>query len=314
VFRGLILQGETKPRIAVLLAAYNGLQWMDQQVNSILNQTGVGVTIFISLDISTDNSFVICQSLAETHTNIILLPYGQRFGSAGQNFFRLIHDVDFSGYDYIAFADQDDIWLPNKLSSAVEMLKQTNADGYSSNVTAFWEDGKEQLIDKAQPQRQWDFLFEAAGPGCTYVLTNKLATEVQHIVRNRYAGFKHVYLHDWFIYVFARAKGYQWVIDSTTYMRYRQHSNNEVGVNTGFKALKHRYFKVVNELGLCQSKLLAELSGITDDPFVKMWSDISRWGIIKLAFHANQCRRKPKERVLFFIMCLVLAIKPKKCE
>jgi rhamnosyltransferase len=303
-----------KNKLVVLSSVYNGDKYIFNQISSILNQCDLLLDVVLSVDVSQDNSCELIMQLTRQYHNVSYLSYGNRYGSAGQNFFRLIHDVDFTGYDYIAFADQDDIWLPNKLSSAVEMLKQTNADGYSSNVTAFWEDGQEKLIDKAQPQRKWDFLFEAAGPGCTYVLTHQLAIETQKIVRNRYSDFKSVYLHDWFMYAFARAKGYQWIIDSTPYMRYRQHSSNEVGVNTGFKALKHRYFKVVNELGLCQSKLLAELLGIADDPFVKMWSDMSRWGIIKLAFHANQCRRKPKERVLFFIMCLVLAIKPKKCE
>jgi rhamnosyltransferase len=305
---------KVKEYVCVLLTIYNGHKYLNEQIQSILSQKDVGVTIFISVDLSSDGSLVVCQSLAANHSNIILLPHGQRFGSAGQNFFRLIHDVDFLGYDYIAFADQDDIWLPNKLSSAIEKLKETNADGYSSNLTAFWEDGRQKLIDKAQPQRQWDFLFEGGSAGCTYVLEKKLAFHVQSIVKSRYIDFRNVYWHDWFIYAFARANDYKWVFDSDSYIQYRQHANNEVGVNTGFKALKHRYFKVVNELGLCQSKLLAELSGIADDPFVKMWSDMSRWGIIKLAFHANQCRRKPKERVLFFIMCLVLAIKPKKCD
>lgn len=300
--------------ICVLLSAYNGQQWLGAQIQSILSQANVEVTIIVSLDLSTDNSLFICQNLVETHANIILLPYGQRFGSAGQNFFRLIHDVDFTDYDYIAFADQDDIWLPNKLSSGIKKLKQINADGYSSNLTAFWKDGRQKLIDKAQPQRQWDFLFEGGSAGCTYVLEKKLALHVQSIVKSRYIDFRNVYWHDWFIYAFARANDYKWVFDSDSYIQYRQHANNEVGVNTGFKALKYRYFKVVNELGFCQSKLLAELSGISDKPFVKMWSIMSRWGIIKLAFHANQCRRKPKERVLFFIMCIVLAIKPKKCE
>lgn len=301
-------------RIIQLLSVYNGQNYLDNQIQSIVSQSDVAVTIFISLDISSDNSLVICQNLAESHANIFLLPYGQRFGSAGQNFFRLIRDVDFADYDYIAFADQDDIWHEDKLITAINTLKQTEADGYSSNVTAFWEDGREKLIDKAQPQRQWDFLFEAAGPGCTYVLTNKLATEIQQVVRGRYADFKKVYLHDWVMYAFARANGYKWVIDPVPSMRYRQHANNEVGVNSGFKAFKHRYQKITNELGLCQSKLLAELSGIADAPFVQSWSSMNRWGIIKLAFHANQCRRKPIERAMFFVMCLVLAIKPKKCD
>ena len=83
--------------------------------------------------------------------------------------FRLFRVVDFSGYDYISLADQDDVWLDCKLARACKLLREDEAEGYSSNVLAFWPDGRERLIEKAFPQRRWDFLFEGPGPGCTFV-------------------------------------------------------------------------------------------------------------------------------------------------
>lgn len=54
-------------------------------------------------------------------------------------------------------------------------MTETNVVGYSSNVTAFWPANKRKLVSKAQPQRTSDFMFEAAGPGCTYLLQGSLA-------------------------------------------------------------------------------------------------------------------------------------------
>ena len=56
-------------------------------------------------------------------------------------------------------------WFKDKLIRAVSAIEENNCNAYSSNVTAFWPDGKEALIDKAQPLRKWDYFFEAAGPG-----------------------------------------------------------------------------------------------------------------------------------------------------
>jgi len=76
-------------------------------------------------------------------------------------------------------------------------------DAYSSDVTAFWEDGREEVIVKSQPQTKYDYLFEAAGPGCTYVLTAfSLSQFKQFLLDNPKADdFK---LHDWPIYAFYR--------------------------------------------------------------------------------------------------------------
>ncbi len=98
------------PQVAVLLAAYNGTQWIEEQLASILAQSVVKVTVYISVDASTDETETWCAEFAADHPNIFVLPSGFRFGGASRNFFRLIRDVDLQAYDYVSFADQDDIW------------------------------------------------------------------------------------------------------------------------------------------------------------------------------------------------------------
>ena len=245
---------------------------------------------------------------AKMDSRIVVLPHGEYFGGAAKNFFRLLRDTDFSEFDYISFADQDDIWLPHKLARAHEVLSKTGADAYSSNVTAFWPDGRTALIEKSQPQQRWDFLFEAAGPGCTYVMRKELACALQAVVRNRWVEVQQVGLHDWFAYAFARANGYRWVIDDYAGMLYRQHANNQVGVNKGWRAWRHRAGKVLGGWGLAQSALIADLVGLGDDAFVKRWSGGGRAGLFWLACHGGQCRRRGRDKLLFALSCLAMSV------
>ena len=91
------------PKVCVLMAVCNGAQWLKTQVDSIVNQNGVEVRIFISVDYSTDDSLDMCNSLANSYDCITVLPYGDRFDGPAQNFFRLVKDVNFDSCDYISF-------------------------------------------------------------------------------------------------------------------------------------------------------------------------------------------------------------------
>src|SRR5690606_1482765 len=130
-------------------------------------------------------------------------------------------------------SDQDDIWFEDKLARAIGILRRSGSVAYSSNVIAFWPSGRRMLIKKSQPQKKWDFLFEAAGPGCTYVMQADFCTALQQCVCVQWDSVQTVFLHDWFTYAFARANGYQWIIDDKPSMLYRQHADNQVGVNEG---------------------------------------------------------------------------------
>jgi rhamnosyltransferase len=296
------------PRIAVLLAVHDGLEWLPEQLASILNQQGVAVSVFCSVDASSDGSERWMDERVLADARLRVLPHGRRFGGAAANFFRLLEDVDVSAFDAVAFADQDDVWLANKLLRAHEAMLRNGADGYSSNVLAFWPDGREVLIEKNQRQTRWDFLFEAAGPGCTYVLSQRLVCALQDLIRRRGDGVRRVGLHDWFVYAFSRARGYQWLIDDHAGMRYRQHGRNQVGVNTGLPAFARRTRVVLSGWGLEQSALIADLVGLGSDSFVRRWSGGSRWGLLWLEAHAWQCRRRVRDKLLFGGSCLLMAM------
>jgi rhamnosyltransferase len=294
------------PRIAILLAAYNGMQWIEAQLNSILEQKSVSVKVFISVDPSTDGTLAWSQAMALRHGCVEVLPFGERFGGAAPNFFNMFREVDFSDFDCVSLADQDDIWLPDKLFQAHQMLSETGADAYSSNVTAFWADGRQVLIQKSQRQVKWDFLFEAAGPGCTYVIRKQLACAIQSLIRLRWPEVRQVGLHDWLVYAYARANGYQWVIDDQPGLLYRQHEKNQVGVNIGWRASLRRARKILGGWGLAQSALIAELVGLGNDPFVQQWSNGSRTGLLSLSLYAWQCRRRLRDKILFVLSCIAL--------
>lgn len=297
-----------QPRFLVLLAAYNGVQWIEEQVQSILSQQEVSVTIAINVDKSTDGTEEWATALALREPRVFVLPLGERFGGAARNFFRLVHDAPLAGYDYFSFADQDDIWHPDKLIRAVTVMNATRVDGYSSDVQAFWPNGVEKTVVKSQPQAAYDFLFEAAGPGCTYVFTRELFITMQRHLTAHFAEVQAVTLHDWYFYAFSRANGYRWHIDNVPSMRYRQHASNQVGVNQGAKAFKARLAQVFDGWYLNQAAKIAKLVGMGDSPFVRSWSGLGRFQLLRLAKNSSQCRRRLRDKYVFGALCIALAL------
>ncbi len=298
----------SSPSVAVCLAAFNGVRYLQQQVDSLFEQLGVEVTLFVSVDRSSDGTEQWFRDLQAKNARVVLLAFGQVFGGASQNFFRILREVDFSDFDYVAYADQDDIWLPGKLQQAVTRMRETKSDGYSSDIVAFWESGRSTYIKKSYPQRRWDYLFESAGPGCTFVITQKLAMALQQTLKEYQQAAGELGLHDWFTYAYARAHGYRWVIDDYASLMYRQHDNNQVGVNTGVAAFIWRARRVLDGWGLNQSRLVASLVGQSEDPFVRTWARGGRMAMLSLAMQAWHCRRKPRDRIWFALSCLALAV------
>ncbi|HHO2159277.1 glycosyltransferase [Aeromonas hydrophila] len=283
-------------KVLVLLAAFNGQQYLAEQLESVLAQKYVSVNIVISLDESDDSSLTICENYSTIYSNISLLPYGEKFGCAGKNFYRLVRDVDFTKYDFVSFCDQDDIWPTDKLSRAIQFLQKY--DCYSSNVLAFWDDGREVLIDKVQSQREWDFLFEAAGPGCTYVLRRNVAIAFKAWLIGRYDKINdEIALHDWLIYAFSRNFGFHWFIDAKPMMRYRQHANNQVGTNNNIAAARVRIKLIKNKWYRNQVTKIAEHLGLQEKSIVKYGLKMGYIGNIYMLFHITKLRRRLRDRL-----------------
>lgn len=237
-------EAKSVPRVAVLLATYNGIRWIQRQVASVLGQQQVDVTLVVSDDISTDGTWEWLHEVAQIDDRIILLPRVEKFGGAAKNFYRLLLDIEISDYDYFALSDQDDIWEPGKLRRHVDIVQQESYVGLSSSVVAFWEDGRSRLIVKTGMQRLFDFLFESPGPGCSFLLTASIVLQVKTILRDPAIQAKDVLLHDWLIYAVCRATGGPWCIDDLPSLHYRQHTANEFGANVGFRAKLTRFNKL----------------------------------------------------------------------
>ena len=295
-------------KIAVLLASYNGVNYIKEQIDSILNQKEVEVTIFISDDLSTDGTLEYLQKIYKGLENIVYLPSGSKFGGAGKNFFRLIRDVDFSSFDFISFVDQDDIWYEDKLIRAIKTIEDKQLDAYSSNILAFWEDGKEMIINKSSLQARYDYLFEAAGPGCTYVLKKDLAIFLQNFICDNWEDVNKVELHDWFIYAFARENNYKWHIDEKPSMRYRQHTSNQVGANDGLKAKLKRLKKVFSSWYREEIiKIIKVLRLENKYKFSKYILNKSYLNNLLLLKYSFEFRRNKKEK-LFLSLLILLGI------
>ena len=280
------------------------MEFLPAQMESILRQQAVTVQVTVNIDRSCDGTEAWAAQMAQQDPRVSVLRTGEVFGSAAPNFFRLIRDVDLADFDYLALADQDDLWHPDKLARACQQLRQTRAAGYSGNVTAFWPNDKEALIDKAQPQQKWDFLFEGPGPGCTFVLAQPLALALQTWIRARPRELQPVGFHDWLIYAWARAQGFRWIIDAHPHMRYRQHASNQIGANAGLRSFLRRIHRIASGWGLGQASLIARLTGLEAHPFVASWNQGQRFGLLRLALRAGQCRRRRRDQVLFVLSCL----------
>lgn len=227
--------------VVVLLACRNGENWIREQLDSILAQQGVSLSIWIQDDKSSDATASIIAKYAAAHPGriaVFLNDVGT--GSAGGNFRKLIARADLSAADYVALADQDDIWHPEKMVRAIAAIERTGSHGYSAAVTAFWPDGREKVLPQSPDVRALDFIFEGAGQGCTFVLPATGFASIQQFIRDHAAMLQDFHFHDWLIYILVRTSGGTWYFDAQPAMRYRQHENNDMGARGGLHGLRRR--------------------------------------------------------------------------
>lgn len=247
-------------KIMVLLACRNGASWIREQLDSILAQQGVALSLLIQDDKSSDATTSIIAEYAAAHPErigIFLNDVGT--GSAGGNFRKLMARADLSAFDYVALADQDDIWHADKMVRAIAAIQRTGSQGYSAAVTAFWPDGREKVLPQSPETRALDFIFEGAGQGCTFVMPVGGFVGVQKFCREHATILHDFHFHDWLIYILVRTAGGTWYFDAEPAMRYRQHENNDMGARGGLHGIKRRIALVKQGWYVKQMRLALEI-------------------------------------------------------
>lgn len=224
-------------RVAVLMAAFNGAEYIHEQVFSLLDQVEVSVDIYIRVDGECKKFINQVKELDYTYPNIFYVE-GDIESSPSSNFYKLIMGAKSKNYDYFALCDQDDIWHPNKLNRALSFFKGNDPQGYSAGYTIYNSNGSCISYDLGAKSKN-DYLFQAGGPGCTFVINSSGINFFQDYMSSNKILFN-VLAHDWLIYFIFRINSKNWYIDSSSNIMYRQHSSNVAGVNKGIVAKYNR--------------------------------------------------------------------------
>lgn len=225
-----------KRKVQVLLSTYNGEKYLSQQLESLLQQENVDLKILIRDDGSSDKTLQIIEKYAISNSNIKYYT-GENIGFA-KSFWDLIKNADQC--EYYAFCDQDDIWLPNKLSVAIERLEMYAEKVpalYTSNVSCIDSVGKKINVSPFEGGvlDVYESFKRSILPGCTFVF-NKAAQKLYCEYDGR------MYAHDWTAYVITNVFG-KIYYDNFTYIKYRLHEHNTIGVENKGKYLKERFFR-----------------------------------------------------------------------
>lgn len=295
-----------KPKIAILMATWNGSSWVAEQLNSILASTGVDVRVFINDDCSNDKTLSVIKNVTDPRIERISII---KCGGAAQNFFYLLKSVNFANFEYVALSDQDDVWHREKLVRSISQLADC-FDAYSSNVTAFWSNGARQLLKKSQPQKKYDYLFESGGPGCTFVFTRETAVFIQDwLISKGAAELKKISMHDWLIYALLRNSKKRWIVDDYSSLDYRQHASNAMGASRGLKQKIERLKLIRSNWYGEQVELVARIIGNSDRPvqFVKMKSAADYLYCLKNTFELR--RKKTEALVLLAVLTFMFVFK-----
>lgn len=228
-----------KKKVLVILAHFNGQEFISDQINSIISQDNVEIFLHITDDCSNLKNKSFLKNLIK-HQKIRLHEFDRQSGSAGQNFLRIFETISFVNYDYIALSDQDDVWDNDKLYRAISSLDKFKCDSYSSSVNAFWPSGKKKILRQSSDLTQYDFLFEGAGQGCTFVIRKDFFSNVQNFIRKNKHLLQDFHYHDWFIYILSRTLNKKWFFDPLPSMFYRQHHNNDTGAKASIASIIKR--------------------------------------------------------------------------
>jgi len=221
------------PKIQVLLATYNGDRYLDIFLQSLVAQKNVDIELLVSDDGSEDTTLEIIKRFENQFSRVRVFA-GPKSGAAA-NFFFLLKQVDA---EFCAFADQDDIWLPNHLHDSVLRLEGCNGSALTfSSVLEFETDNPEKI--KTWPKYSPDndvtsLIGENYARGCTIVM-NKNAADLINLYTPR-----HAVMHDWWaLLVVALIGTISWSLE--TEVKYRIHSSNAIGTTPRFWVRLKRY-------------------------------------------------------------------------
>ncbi|MFT3929031.1 MAG: glycosyltransferase [Spongiibacteraceae bacterium] len=111
------------PLVSIVLAVFNGERFLREQLDSLVSQTYANIEIIAVDDASTDGSPLILKEFSRRHSNIVVDVSPENGGQIAA----LERGLGLARGDYIAISDQDDIWLPEKISKLLDCIQRSAA-------------------------------------------------------------------------------------------------------------------------------------------------------------------------------------------
>ena len=234
-------------RVDIVMATYNGMPYIREQVQSILWQDYPQLRLLIHDDGSTDGTVEEIRKVAERYPDkVFFIEDGITFKDAKKNFEHLLKMTDA---DYIFLADQDDVWLPSKVSAMLKHIKngEQQYGGMHKPILVFSDLSP---IDKnGFPKSTSMFKMENVNPRavCLELLLSR------NIIPGCVMGFNKSLLevslpfpnaaimHDWWLALVAAATGNILYVPKSLVL-YRQHERNAIGVRD--HTLKSSFFRL----------------------------------------------------------------------
>lgn len=212
-------------KVLVLLSTFNGEKYLETQIQSVLAQNHPNLDILIRDDGSSDDTRQILRSFEKQYAQRVQVVYAENVGYRN-SFFELMEKAP-PAYDFYAFCDQDDYWLPEKISRAIRVLKPLDQQKpllYCSALTLTDKDlkpiGQAGGMNRATDYRQ--YFFSSIPTGSTSVFNDRLrrtALSGKALARN----------HDSWMLIVASFFG-EIFVDQHSFILYRQHENNALGL------------------------------------------------------------------------------------
>lgn len=211
------------------MSTFNGERFLPEQIDSILAQKKIDVFIVVRDDGSSDGTLSMLEEYNRKYKGKFHIIAGENKGWK-RSFLELIsyaasHLPDF---DFYAFADQDDIWLPEKLEKASSSLSPFTGKPalYCSNLF-FYKDGQNlgPVRQSSVVPTHKNCLCRNYATGCTEVFNNAMA----RLLGKETPGID--IAHDYWAYMVACVCG-NIVVDDNAYILYRQHATNQIGHKT----------------------------------------------------------------------------------
>lgn len=243
------------------MSTYNGEEFIEEQLDSIIKQTYKNWKLKIRDDGSTDNTINIINKYIEIDNRIELIENENENLGPGKSFLKLLNH---SNSDYVVFTDQDDVWLENKLQVLIKFSKEIFHPEIPSLAFSDAYFLKGSTISKERVAMNMaeclsDFVFNNGGyQGCSFIFNKKLSSDIKRHMHL----LTHAYMHDHIISLYAHTFGKVFYVNEKLFL-YRQHAKNVTGKSKNSFFLKiFNFYK--NEKSLIQYKHYKEKQNFFD--------------------------------------------------